>query len=679
MANLNNLGLSLKWLASILLVFFFVSVFEAASDNAKYVNMFLGSSGDHGQTTPGAAIPFGMISVCPDSNPNQHGGYDYSVAEISGVSINRISGVGCYGTGGNISVRPAPEKSRLEIVKGTEKAFPGYYETFFSNGVLGKFTASRAVAIEKYLFPHNAVEKVLSVDFSSSFDRRKVSCGYQIIDSNTIEGWVVSPTACARGTYKIWFTLSSDKAFSIKDTTSTSALLEYDASEVEIRIAISPIDQKTSRGELSQVSQRTFDKVLRDARRMWCEKLRKIQVKGSTNEQRVLLYTSLYRIYLSPMDVTSFDGKYKGTDGETYYLEQGQRYYSCWCMWDTFRTKFPMLTILEPDIMSDISSSIVSQFRTGKKNWATDNESCPTVRTEHSIIMLLDSYVKGIRDIKAMAGYRGMLNEAIRDYPNKTFDNQLETSYDLWALAKLSKILGKDEETKELSSRSEKMFEKVWKSEFMNVTEDFDRMKDNGLYQGTRWQYRWAAPQYLDKMIEWEGRERLEKELDEFFEGNHFNQGNEPDIHTPFIYNKLGAPKKCQQTVRNLLTNNEMVHRFGGNAEYQEPYVGRAFQNKLDGYAPEMDEDDGAMSAWYMFCQMGFYPLVPGTDKYELSSPLFDHITIKTGYGTLKIKVRGRKDDSDPIRKVLVDNKKVEGTAVSHSVFLKNHTVRIYY
>ena len=37
-----------------------------------------------------------------------------------------------------------------------------------------------------------------------------------------------------------------------------------------------------------------------------------------------------------------------------------------------------------------------------------------------------------------------------------------------------------------------------------------------------------------------------------------------------------------------------------------------------------MDEDDGTMSAWYLFSQLGFYPVRLGTDLYELFTPLFD-------------------------------------------------------
>ena len=45
----------------------------------------------------------------------------------------------------------------------------------------------------------------------------------------------------------------------------------------------------------------------------------------------------------------------------------------------------------------------------------------------------------------------------------------------------------------------------------------------------------------------------------------------------------------------------------------------------------EMDEDDGAMSAWYVFASIGMYPLVVGEAVYELFPPLFDKVTLHLG------------------------------------------------
>ena len=44
----------------------------SVAQNTKYVNLFIGTSGDNGQVAPGAAAPFGMVCVCPDNDPRSH-------------------------------------------------------------------------------------------------------------------------------------------------------------------------------------------------------------------------------------------------------------------------------------------------------------------------------------------------------------------------------------------------------------------------------------------------------------------------------------------------------------------------------------------------------------------------------------------------------------------------------
>lgn len=649
--------------------------------NSKLVNMFWGSAGDHGQMTPGATVPFGMISVCPDSTPKQHGGYDYNVPEISGVSINRISGVGCYGTGGNISVRTALPDKKLSIVKGTEVAYPGYYETMFSNGVKGKFTATNNVALERYTFPKE-VDKILAVDFSASIDKRKeewVTFDYKVVSNNMIEGFVRAPTACARGRYTLYYSFFTSEPFEWQGEVNGHAILKFNdnVKDIEVRIAVSPVDNYCANELIKNLKTTKFKKIHKRAVKAWDNILNRIKVKGSTKDQRHIFYSALYRVYLSPMNVTSLDGRYKGTDGKIYTADNFT-YYSSWCMWDAFRAKFPLLVITSPKEMEDICRSLLEQYRTGIESWATMNESVPTVRTEHSQIMLLDSYLKGIDTHSLKYGYEGMKKDA-KKLPLKSDDQKLESSYDLWAISKIAEILEEKEDSEYFRNYADSLFYAVWPSGFQYIDESFAKMKDNGLYQGSRWQYRWSAPHFIDKMIELHGKDKLREELTYFFENNLLNQGNEPGIHTPFIFNFLDAPEKTQETIRNLLTKEDMIHLYGGNAEYPEPFIGRAFQNKVDGLAPEMDEDDGTMSAWYIFSSMGFYPVIVGTDTYEMFSPLYDKITINNGQVKITIETKGRKKEDDIIKSIEVDGIPIDGYTLKHDVFRKNSKIIIKY
>ena len=40
------------------------------------------------------------------------------------------------------------------------------------------------------------------------------------------------------------------------------------------------------------------------------------------------------------------------------------------------------------------------------------------------------------------------------------------------------------------------------------------------------------------------------------------------------------------------------------------------------------NDDAGQMSAWYVFGAMGFYPVCPGSNEYQLSSPLYEKVIL---------------------------------------------------
>lgn len=591
----------------------------SVAQNTKYVNLFIGTSGDNGQVAPGAAAPFGMVCVCPDNDPRSHAGYDYAVTKVSGISVNRLSGVGCSGGGGNLRIRPVAPSQELHIKKSREKATPGYYSTAFTNGIKTELTATNAMAVERYKFPRS-LSAALWIDFASTFED-VATCHYKRISETCIEGYVQAKNVCGHGCYKLYFSLNTSQPFQLEEQKETTACLTFGKKvrSVEVRIGLSALSSELASWECARWEKMDFEDVKSRTADQWEKQLSAIDVKGGKKDDRVIFYTSLYRTYLSPADVSSPDGAYLGTDGKVY-ISEDFRYYSNWSLWDTFRTKFPLLVLTEPAKMRDMATSLIHLYATGKKDWSTGFESTPTVRTEHAVILLLDAYRKGITNLDFRKGYAGMKQEMER-LPMRSPDQKMESAYDLWAMAKIAEIIGEKADSEQYRQRSVSLFEETWKKEFMNVTPAFEVMKNNGLYQGTRWQYRWAAPQYIDKMIEWVGQDSLRLQLTYFFDHHLYNQGNEPDIHVPYLFNRLGAPEKTQQIVRSLMTE-PMIHKYGGNSEFKTPYLGKAFKNAPEGYSPEMDEDDGTMSAWYVFGAMGFYPLLVGDEYYDLTLSL---------------------------------------------------------
>ena len=656
-----------RWYALLLVVLSIMT--PSVAQNTKYVNLFIGTSGDNGQVAPGAAAPFGMVCVCPDNDPRSHAGYDYAVTKVSGISVNRLSGVGCSGGGGNLRIRPVAPSQELHIKKSREKATPGYYSTAFTNGIKTELTATNAMAVERYKFPRS-LSAALWIDFASTFED-VATCHYKRISETCIEGYVQAKNVCGHGCYKLYFSLNTSQPFQLEEQKETTACLTFGKKvrSVEVRIGLSALSSELASWECARWEKMDFEDVKSRTADQWEKQLSAIDVKGGKKDDRVIFYTSLYRTYLSPADVSSPDGAYLGTDGKVY-ISEDFRYYSNWSLWDTFRTKFPLLVLTEPAKMRDMATSLIHLYATGKKDWSTGFESTPTVRTEHAVILLLDAYRKGITNLDFRKGYAGMKQEMER-LPMRSPDQKMESAYDLWAMAKIAEIIGEKADSEQYRQRSVSLFEETWKKEFMNVTPAFEVMKNNGLYQGTRWQYRWAAPQYIDKMIEWVGQASLRSQLTYFFDHHLYNQGNEPDIHVPYLFNRLGAPEKTQQIVRSLMTE-PMIHKYGGNSEFKTPYLGKAFKNAPEGYSPEMDEDDGTMSAWYVFGAMGFYPLLVGDEYYDLTSPLFDRVLLRlTNGNVLTIQTEGRKKKDAPIKSIHFNGKKIADYRISHNELIK--------
>lgn len=595
------------------------------------VNLYVGTADDYGQMAPGATTPYSQIQVCPDSKPRQHPGYDFEVPTISGFSINRLSGVGGSGCGGNVSLMPDATGEQVSIVKTTEQAVPGFYGVELTNGVRFAATADHRMAVERFTFP-DASKAVLLLNPHSSFDK-VFAAAFEQKTASMGQGFIESANTCGRGRYHLHYRLYSSVPFRLDTIAGGLKRLSFPelaTADLEVRIVVSTgLADELAKMTEHEVWQTDFNTLRERAQREWQRLLATIEVEGGTSDQQTIFYTSLYRTFHSPFQVTdNVMRSYLGTDGRPHQANGGI-YYSSWSLWDTYRTKFPLITLLDAIRTPDIMESLAQLYMTGKKDWSTDHECVPTVRTEHAIATLLDAYRQGVAIPSLRKAYEGMVAE-VKRLSLKSPDQCLEASGDFWALGQLAGELGMTDEAAQWSRRGEEIFDSIWPKAFQHIDETFTKMKGNGLYQGTRWQYRWGAPMYLNRMVQWVGKKELGAQLQTFFREELYNQGNEPDIHVPFLFNRLGLSQQTSGIVRSLATM-PITHRYGGNDAYPKPYVGCAFVNQPRGYCPEMDEDDGAMSAWYVFANIGLYPLVVGEAVYELFPPLFDKVTLHLG------------------------------------------------
>lgn len=637
-----------------------------------FVDPFMCTSGEHGHTDPAAAVPFGMVKPAPDSDPLGYSGYDFSASRVLGFSNTRFSGVGCQGVGGNLRILPfvlnkdsQKIPNSLKLDKSSEIASAGYYSVILENKVHVELTATRQVAFHKYIFP-KLKHAGLVIDLSSGF----VGNNYEkhSIDKNgIISGEISSPEICDKGDYTLYFALKVDKEGAKISSIGSKIEIEFstlNSQEAIVRCALSVVSVQNAQANLKAQNNVSFAYVKKDAANKWGEILSVVDIKTPDAVLKRKFYTSLYHATQTPFIIQDQGGEYRGSDGKRYTTKQ-KNYFFGWSVWDTFRTKLPLLSLLYPQYYTDMMSSLGELYKQGKVNWSTPTEPFLTVRTEHSVIVLLDALRKNLLNYSLEDIYPQMQAE-MKNLSIETPDKILESSYDLWAMAEVAKNLRHVDDAKMYLSKAYE-YKNVWNRKFKVMGKDADILGGSGLYQGTLWQYRWFVPfdiKGIQKMMG--GKQVFEKQLDYFFANHLFNVGNEPDIQVPFLYVYTDAPWKTQRLVHQILTE-PTINRYGSR-KFKKPVVREAFLDSPKGYITDMDDDAGAMASWYVFASMGIFPVFPGKPVFALCSPLYEKITIHVGAGkTFVIQAEGVSDKNIYIQSAMLNGKKLERAWIKYA------------
>jgi putative alpha-1,2-mannosidase len=598
-----------------------------ATGYASQVNVFLGSSGDHGQLSPAATYPFSMLSIGPQTYPKLHAGYEHKAKVFLGFTHNRFEGVGCQGSGGNILIKPylGNNPSNSPLLKSSESAAPGNYQVTFTNQIKASFAVVEKQGLEHYSFPAGA--KGFYLDLSHTLANSFVSEMHQV-EGQSISGYVEARTTCNVGTYKIYYSIVIDKPVNWTDSANhkLTAVLAANETEADIRIAFSSVDVAHAKANLGG---QAFAALQTASTKGWDEVLGRIKVEGDP-ERAKLFYSLLYRTMQSPYVISEKDGSYSATNGVVKKTKIPL--YNGWAIWDNYRSQLPLLSIVLPEQYQGITTSIANLYANGKKDYATQHEPSNTVRTEHAMVVLLDSYRKGYK-VNFNAICDSLISDAERlDYAHP--DKALESSYDAWALSQILKVLKKDELSAKYLKKAA-AYKTYWKKDFEDLTKhDVDRVSARGLYQGTILQYRWFAPFDLKGLAELMGGDKAYiQQLDRFFENDQYNHANEPDTQAPFMYNASTEPWKSQALVHKLAVDTVVQYYFNDNSRGIDPFVDRIYKNTPDAYIRTMDDDAGAMSAWYVFAACGISPACVGWPVYYINAPLFPKVSFNWANG----------------------------------------------
>ncbi len=625
------------------------------------VNVFLGSSGDHGQLSPAASYPFSMLSIGPQTYPSTHTGYEHLAKQFLGFTHNRFEGVGCLGSGGNILVKPflgdAPDAAQL--IKADESAGPGFYSVGFKNKIKAEFTVYKNNGIHRYEFP--AGKKGIYIDLSHVFVGRFVAEEHTT-SGNSVRGWIEAQTTCSAGTYRLYYAMQfrQQVKWTTVDEHALIASLDPNQKEASIEVAFSSVDVAHASAALGNAS---FEEMKRKSSDDWNRLLGRIQVKGEP-ERENLFYSLLYRAVQSPYVISEEDGKYRAIDGSLQTSKN--TVYNGWAIWDNYKTQLPLLSFAYPEKFQDIASSIANLYPYGKKDFATAHEPSNTVRTEHAIVVLLDAYRKGYK-IDFPLILDSLVQEVNRlDYTHP--DKALESSYDAWALSEILAELKQEQQSKKYVQKAAE-YKNYWKKDFKDLTRpDVNSMSARGMYQGTIWQYRWSVPFDVAGLMELTGGEKtFLKELDTFFGKDYHNRANEPGLQVPLLYNATSEPWKSQALLHRLAVDTVVQHYFNDNSRGIGSYIGVIYKNQPEAYLRTMDDDAGAMSSWFVLTALGIQPACVGWPVYYLNVPLFESAEIKWPDGkAFAVQVENYAANNRYIRQASLNGKKLDRNWLTH-------------
>ncbi len=477
--------------------------------------------------------------------------------------------------------------------------------------------------------------------------------------------------------------------------------------KIKIKFALSPV---STAGALNNMHVETpgwdFETVKKQGQGLWNKELNKIVIDAG-KEEKENFYTAMYHAFINPTIYMDEDGSYKGLD-QNIHQAKGFTNYTTFSLWDTYRALHPLFNIIQPKRNGDMIKSMLAHYDQSTLHmlpvWSNSANENWCMSGYHSVAVIADAVMKGNTSFNAnraldacVATAQHRSYDGIGLYEDMGFipvdkngtgtSTTLEYAYDDWAIAQMAKKLGRMNIYNEFIKRS-KNYKNVFDSStgFMeprlsdgSFKKDFDPLSTSGqgFIEGNSWNYSLFVPQDPASLIQlMGGKKKFTHYLDTLFTMHlpdkffaeteditrdgiigGYVHGNEPSHHVVYLYNWTDEPWKTQQTVRMILNNQYHTgpDGLGGN------------------------DDTGQMSAWYIFSSLGFYPVAPGSDIYQIGSPAINSATLHLENGhTFSIEAKNQSDKNVFIQKIELNGKLLNRLYLTHEEIMKGGKL-VYY
>ncbi|MBP3432283.1 MAG: GH92 family glycosyl hydrolase [Alistipes sp.] len=722
-----------------------VSAQEA--DNTQWVDPFIGTA-DYSATHPGAVVPHGMMAVVPmnvtGSELNRYDKdnrwwstpYDirnkYSVGFVHGA----LSGVGCPEMGAIITMATTGAMEADATLRGStytdEVAEPGYYATTYDKfGVRAEATATERASVERYTFSEGGEANII-VDLGTALSNESGAMLRQVSPTE-VEGMRLLGTFCYtnQAVFPVYFVARiSQPATKIRywkkqpEMTGVEAAWSGDSgqykiyenyareimgddigvcfslgkveagTEVEVKVGISYVSVENARRNLeTEVGAKSFDEVRTAAHAKWSEALGRIRVEGGTDSDRTIFYTALYHALLHPNLLSDVNGEYPMMESGKAGVAVGYERYTVFSLWDTYRNLHQLLTLVYPERQLDMVRSMVEMSKEWGwlPRWELYGRETFTMEGDPAIPVIVDSYLKGLRDFDVEAAYEAMKRSAttpgkdnpirrdIDPYAKDCFipvgifaqdmsgDNSVSHALEYYvadnALATFARLMGDEPLAKELKRRAggwRKYYsEKDGAMRPLDASgkfiEEFDPTAGAnfsntiGFHEGSSWNYTFFVPHEIEELVKVMGPKGFVSRLSDVFEKGYYDPTNEPDIAYAYLFSRVpGYEYLTQELVPQLIDENYTTEPDG-----------------LPG-----NDDTGTMSAWAVFSMMGIYPDCPGEPYYVVTTPRFERVEFDTHYGPVVISTEG---DGEYIKfgGIRLGDMRVDSFRISHDDLMK--------
>lgn len=646
-----------------------------------YVNPLIGSGG-HGHVFVGASVPFGMVQLGPTSISQTWdwcSGYHQDEASVIGFSHTHLSGTG-IGDLFDVTVMPVtgeviyargnieePESGLWSMADRTQEiAEAGYYAVPLTRyGIKAELTATSRVGMHRYTFPE-ATDAAIVIDLQNGgcWDRTteafmQAEGDNRIVGYRRSRGWAADQ--------HVYFVAELSKPFSNFTLNGSDNLYgrvsfaTVQGEEVLMKVAISPVSIDGARLAIqSEMPGWDFDVTREDARRLWNNELGRIRIESPCDELKRVFYTAMYHTMMAPALFSDVDGKYRGADGNIYHSPTPR--YTNFSLWDTYRAKQPLMTIMQPEKAGQFVASMIDICdRQGDLPvWHLWGNETNCMVGDPGIPVVADAIVKGIggfdrerafeaikltaanpergKDLRHTYGYIpcNLFNEAV------AYD--MEYALADGAAANAAKALDRLEDYEHFTRMSHSYrtyFDPAIgfirgvddKGEFRTPFNPYYASHRADDYcEGNAWQYTWLVPHDMAEYAAMFGsREACIARLDSLFLApstiagdpspdisgmiGQFAHGNEPSHHILYLYAMLGESHKTAKRVREVM-----------KTQYH------AAPDGLSG-----NEDMGQMSAWYILSALGLYEVEPASGRYWFGSPIIDRAELTVEGGTFSI------------------------------------------